>query len=163
MQTYVIQILTMSLLCSLVEMLSPVGEREGLRRAVRLVAALCLLCLMIEPLAGVRDVLGTFDLGAWAAGMEREAEEDYERLMEEKLTVVSREQVEGAVQELLREAFAVGEEECTVTVELEESGGTLAVRGVWIALRGRAVLCDPREIEAAVKERLGCPCTVSLG
>lgn len=156
MQVYVIRILTMSLLCSLVEMLAPIGEREGLRRMVRLAAALCLLCLMIEPLREVRDALKAFDLGAWAAGMEREAEEDYARLMEEKLTAVSREQVETIVGELLEEKFAVSGEECTVTVDWES-------KRVWISLRGRALLRDPREIEAAIEERLACSCTVSAG
>ena len=162
MSAYVIRILTMSLLCSLVEILSPAGEREGLQRAVRLTAALCLLTLMITPLRELREFAQVWDLGAWAAGLEREAEEDYERLMEEKLTAVGSEQVAAAVNDLLASSFGIDPSLCTVTVECEE-GDTFAVRCVWISLRGRAALRDPREIEYAIRSQLGYACAVSVG
>jgi hypothetical protein len=34
---------------------------------------------------------------------------------------------------------------------------------VWIAVRGQAVMVDPRAIEAAIGEAVGCGCTVSVG
>ena len=163
MQAYLIQILTLSLLCGLIELLAPIGEREGLRRTVRLVTALCLLCLMIAPLSKARELVRTFDLGAWARGLESESKEEYERMMEQKLTAVTGEQLETELYSMLAAEFGIAREDCGLTVDLDDSGEVLAVRGVWIALRGAAVLRDPRAIEAAVESALQCPCSVSVG
>lgn len=163
MQQYLIQILTVSLLCGLIEHLTPAGEREGLRRAVRLLTALCLLCLMIAPLRRVRDFFTSFDLGAWAWELESGAQEEYERLMEEKLTAVTREQLRKELLTMLSEQFDIGADDCTLTLEFDETAETTTVRQVWISLHGKAVLRDPRAIEAAVEDALGCECTVSVG
>ena len=163
MQAYLIRIFTMSLLCGLAESLSPAGEREGLRRAVRLLTALCLLCLMIAPLHGMRDEIGTFDLGALVQGMEGDGREELEQLMEEKLSVVTCEQWKADLRYMLCEQFGIDGEDYTLTVDWEEENNTVTVHGVWIELRGKAVLCDPRTIEAAVENAWQCPCTVSVG
>jgi len=70
MKQYLLNILTLSLACGLLDMLTPAGEREGLRRVVRLLAGLCLLCIMIRPLTDLRDAVLSLDLGAWARGAE---------------------------------------------------------------------------------------------
>lgn len=163
MQAYLMQILTMSLLCGLIEQLSPAGEREGLRRAVRLVTAICLLCLMVAPLRQAGACLTSFDLGAWARERESEAQEEYEGLMEEKLGAVSQERLRVELLTMLEEQFEIGTEDCTLTVVFDESAETTTVREVWISLHGKAVLRDPRTVEAAVEAVLGCPCTVSVG
>lgn len=166
MQAYLLQILAVSLVCGWLEMLAPAGEREGLRTAVRTVAALCLLSLMIAPLGGVREVLAAPDLAAWlgeALTDSEAAEEDLARLMERKLTAVSEEQLAEAVAALLNTSFGIARQDHTADFAFETGSEALAVREVWIALRGRAVLCDPREIEQAVEALLGCPCRVSVG
>lgn len=163
MKQYLINILTLSLACGLLDMLTPAGEREGLRRGVRLLAGLCLLCVMIRPLTELSDAVEGIDLGSWARGLEREAETEYERLMEEKLTAVSQAQLREELLTMLSEQFDIGREDCTLTVEFDDAAQTLTVRRVWIALHGKAVLRDPRAIETAVEGVLGCECTVSVG
>ena len=163
MNAYLIRILTMSLLCGLIELLAPTGEREGLRRGVRLVTGLCLLCLMITPLWEVRDLIFSFDLGTRAREAEQDSQEEYARLMEQKLTVVTREQLQSELYAMLEEQFDIAREDCALTVEWEEESDTPSVRQVWISLHGKAVLRDPRAIEAEVTAALDCPCTVSIG
>lgn len=163
MKQYLLNILTLSLACGLLDLLTPAGEREGLRRGVRLLAGLCLLCVMIRPLTDLRDAIGEIDLGSWARGMERDAETEYERLMEEKLTAVSKEQLREELLTMLAEQFDIGCEDCTLTFEFDDAAQTLTVRRVWVALHGKAVLRDPRTVEAAVEGTLGCECTVSVG
>lgn len=163
MKQYLLNILTLSLACGLLDMLTPAGEREGLRRGVRLLAGLCLLCVMIRPLTDLRDAVLSLDLGAWARGAEHEAETEYERLMEQKLTAVSRAQLHEDVLTLLCEQLGIARENCTLTLEMDDTAQTLTVRRVWIVLHGSAVLRDPREISAAVEAALGCECIVSVG
>lgn len=163
MKAYLIQIVTMSLLCGLVEMLIPAGEREGLRRSVRLLTALCLMCLMISPLRETREFFRSLNLGTWARGVEGEAQEEYERMMEQKLSAATREQLCEELYVMLDEQFDISRADCTLTVDFEEGDEALKVRQVWIALHGKAVLRDPRTIETAVSGILNCPCTVSVG
>ena len=162
MQGYLVQILIMSFLCGLVEMLSPLGEREGLRRAVRLLSALCLLTVMLAPLREVSGMLAVPDLGAWAREREAEAEADYEELMREKLTAVGEGELREALYALLASRFGIDRADCAVSFSWA-AGESLAVEHVWLALRGRAVTVDPRQVEAAVSEAVGCGCTVSVG
>lgn len=162
MQGYLLQILTVSFLCGLVEMLAPMGEREGLRRAVRLAAALCLLALMFAPLREARELLSVFDLGAWAREREAEAEADYEQLMREKLTAVGEGELREALYALLNSRFGIAREDCEIRFAWE-AGESLAVSHVWLSLRGRAVMVDPRQVEQTVGEAVGCGCTVSVG
>ena len=162
MQGYLLQILTVSFLCGLVEMLAPLGEREGLRRAVRLVAALCLLTGMLAPLREARELLAVFDLGAWAREREAEAEADYEELMREKLTAVGEGELREGLYALLESRFGIAREDCEVSFSWA-AGEHLAVEHVWLTLRGQALMVDPRQIEQTVGEAVGCGCTVSVG
>ena len=162
MQGYLLQILTVSFLCGLVEMLAPLGEREGLRRAVRLVAALCLLTGMLAPLREARELLSVFDPGAWAREREAEAEADYEAMMREKLTAVGEGELREALYALLNSRFGIDRADCEVCFSWA-AGDRLAVEHVWLTLRGQALMVDPRAIEAAIGEAVGCECTVSVG
>ena len=163
MNTYLLQILTVALLCGLLELLVPAGERDGLRRSVRLLAGLCLLCLMLAPLRKVREHVSSLDLHLWAEKMEEQAQQDYERIMEEKLTAVTAAQAEEKIYDMLYERFGLSRERCEITLALDSGSERLAVRQVWVSLRGTAVLLDPRQIETAVTAVLDCPCTVSVG
>lgn len=163
MNTYLLQILTLALLCGLLEMLVPAGERDGLRRSVRLLAGLCLLCLMLTPLREAREFFSFSDLHLWAEEMEKQTQQDYERLMTEKLTAVTAAQVEEEIYDMLCDRFDLSREMCKVTLAFDSGPERLAVRQVWVSLRGTAVLLDPRQIETAVTAVLDCPCTVSVG
>lgn len=164
MNAYLVQVLTVSLLCGLVELLTPAGEREGLRRTVRLLLGLFLLSVMIVPLMHLREQIASWDLGTWAREMEQSAQEDYEKLMEDKWTQVTEEQLTANIYALLASQFGVERSDCTVTVDWEESAeGARQVKAVWVAVRGKAILCDPRAIESAIEGSVGGKCTVSVG
>lgn len=163
MREFVLRVLTVALLCGLIEQLTPAGEREGLRRAVRLLSGLFVLLLVLMPLSRV-DGAGVFArLGAWAREMERDAQTEYEALMEEKLTLSSTVQLEEELYGLLERGLGLARSDCTVRVETARQGDVLVLSHVRISVRGKAVLTDPREIEMLIEERLECPCTVAVG
>lgn len=163
MQAYLIRILTLSCLCGLAEQLTPAGEREGLRRSVRLLTALCLLSLAVSPLWQVRDALGGWDPAAWARTPEGDGQAAYEARMAEKWQTAAEGQLCEELCALLAERFDVAAEDLSVTLSWTEEAGARQLSGVWIALRGGAVLRDPRAIEETVEALLSCPCTVSVG
>ena len=163
MKELLVRVLTAALLCGLLEMLTPVGEREGLRRAVRLLCSLFLLTTLLTPLARIGSLLQETDLGLWASRMEESAAREYESLMAEKLTVSTEAQLREELCSLLERELEIAREDCRVTLETATDGDGLQLTRVWIALRGAAALTDPRRIEALIGETVGCPCTVSLG
>ena len=163
MRELLMRVLTVSLLCGLLELMTPVGEREGLRRAVRLLSALFLLGVLLQPLSSIGEAIFRLDLGSPARQWETESGAKYEDWMEEKLTAATSAQLEEDLYALLESELGVSREDCRITVGTESDGEGLRVSHVWIALRGEAVLIDPRRIETRVTEAVGCPCTVSLG
>lgn len=163
MRELLIRVLTVSTLCGLAELMTPAGERDGLRRAVRLLSALFLLSVLLAPLSGLLERVGGIDLGQLAEQMEEQARREYGALMEEKLTAATAAQLEESLYALLAQQLGVSREHCRITVRAVQGDGGLQVSGVWIALRGEAALIDPRRIETLVGETVGCPCSVSLG
>ena len=163
MKELLVRVLTAALLCGLLEMLTPVGEREGLRRAVRLLCSLFLLTTLLTPLARIGSLLQETDLGLWARQMEESATREYEELMEEKLAAGAVAQMQEDLYDLLARELGIARENCRITLETVTDGDGLRLERVRITLRGTAVLIDPRQIEALIGETAGCPCTVSLG
>ena len=163
MKTELIRILTTSLLCGLIDLMTPPGEREGLRRAVRLLTGLFLLSVMLAPLLRLGTALDLSGFVGWVREREQQAEEEYARMMEEKLTLCTLEQLEEGVYDLLSRRLGIAREDVTVAIETVGSGETLAVSHIRILVRGGAILQDPRQIEALVEEAVGCVCTVAVG
>ena len=77
MRELLIRVLTVSTLCGLAELMTPAGERDGLRRAVRLLSALFLLSVLLAPLSGLLERASGIDLGQLAEQMEEQARREY--------------------------------------------------------------------------------------
>lgn len=163
MREFVLRVLTVALLCGLIEQLTPAGEREGLRRAVRLLSGLFVLICIFTPISRIDGEAFPSRLGAWAREMEHDAQTEYEALMEEKLTLGTTVQLEEALYELLERRLGIARSDCTVRVEAVREGETLVLSHVRVCVWGKAMLADPRTIEALVEERMDCPCTVAVG
>ena len=161
MKQELIRVLTVSLLCGLIDLLTPAGEREGLRRAVRLLTGLFLLSVMLTPFLRLGGGVDLSDLIASVRQMEREAQEEYERMMEEKLTVSTAAQLEEDLYELLTRRLGLGRENVTVRIETAGEGAEWRVDHIRVLLRGEAILRDPRRVEALIEEAVGCPCTAA--
>lgn len=163
MREILIRILTVSLLCGLLELMTPAGEREGLRRAVRLLSALFLLTVLSDPLIALGEAVQRFDPGGAARQLEEAAQAEYGDMMEEKLTAATVAQLEETLYEMLDTELGVARKDCHITVETARDGEAMRVGCVWIALWGEGILTDPRRIESRITETVGCPCSVSLG
>lgn len=163
MREVLTKLMAVSLLCGMIEMLTPAGEREGLRRGVRLLAGLFLLSVMLTSLSRTDPLAWLQGLGEWARAAEQEAQQELEMQMEEKLTAGTLAQLEEEIYDLLERRLNVAREDCTVTPETARGDEGTELVHIRISLRGRAVMVDPRQIESLLEEAVGCPCTVSWG
>ena len=163
MRELLIKLMSVSLLCGMIEMLTPAGEREGLRRGVRLLTGLFLLSVMLTPLARADPRAWLREWGEWARAAEREAEQELEARMTEKLTAGTLAQLQEEIYDLLERRMAVAREDCTVMMETAQGAEGIELVHIRISLRSKAVMKDPRQIESLIEETVGCACTVSWG
>ena len=150
---------------TLAELIAPQGEGGRMGGAVRLVAGLCILIALIQPLReGLALLRATAegDLSALIPDVELSGEE-YDSVWADTLASMGEREVASWVEGVLEQEFRITRGNYRVQVICEQDDATLRVREVHIALWGAAVWKDPHAIEAYVSERLSCPCAVSVG
>lgn len=167
MSTYVYTLLAAAVAAALIELISPKGEGGKLSSAVRMIAGLYLLVALLHPLREGIRLLSDLTDGTLSDRMEAilpEAElPDYQAVLGETLTHVSKQEVEAWTRSLLESAYAIPPEGCTVSAVCIYEAEILTVTEVRIALLGKYALKDPHPIETAVTQALGCPCYVTVG
>ena len=145
MGTYLITLITASLVAAVVGILTPDGERGGIAKHMQLLISLALLCMMIAPVKDAIAALTELAGGEWVAPELGETqEEDYREKMEEAMQNASG----SYLAELLTDALA--------------TDGAVQPSRVTVILSGRAIWVDPAPIERYVSDLLGCECVSAI-
>ena len=129
---------------------------------MRLIAALCLLCVVIKPLgSAVTQIPELFEKMTDAAYEGSEERREYEDILTGEVEQIVRESVVGALKEQLRLQFGV--ENCEIGVSLAREGQGFRVEKAVVTLMGKDIFRDPYAIEAYVGDLLGCECATVIG
>ena len=145
---------------------APEGIGGGLKKHLRLVCALCFLCVLIGPLTEIIDnVKSSFE--ALEEGVDDESDEireKYESIYEEYLEGGYGDNVERAVKDLLSTRFGMPEEECRAEIEFADKNGdgVKEVTKITVILSGRSIFRDPAEIKSCVSECFDCECLCAI-
>ena len=165
MKEYILSLFALSICCALVELFAPAGEGAGIGRHIKLMCALCLLCVSITPVLKLLGALNTLPerLEDWI-GVRREEAEDIEQdckdrwqTESERIDVLLAEQT---VAQMLREQFSMSVKECRVQLTTDDSGERITHIGV--ALSGQAVWKDTHAMEQYLKQTFGCESTIYI-
>lgn len=151
---------------TLVELIAPQGEGGRLGGQVRLVAGLCILIALIQPLREGITILRAMaegELSEMLPDVELPPQEEYDSVWADTLVGMGEQEVESWVAGVLEREFRIDSDNHRVQVICETDDGALCVQEVRIALWGAAIWKNPHAIEVYVSERLSCPCTVSVG
>lgn len=165
MGEYWIGLLTLSLLCAVMEILVP-GEENGVAKHLHLLCAVCLLCVLVQPFGRLLTELRELPsrLGDWLTEAEEGAAEEYRQRWEQEKNDLEGGYAGQYAEELLREAvcekFSLSTADCRLEIVWGEDGRT--PEQVRVALSGQAIWCPTHELERFVQEMLDCPCTVWL-
>lgn len=161
MGQYIYGIIGAAAVIGILESILPKGGKTA--QYMKLITALCLLCLVIKPIGAVLDGLPDrlFDSMEGIVGEGETARSEYEAILDGEITETVREQLCGAVEEQLATRFSVSN--CEVGASLVRKDGALTVTRVVITLMGRDIFKDPYAIETYFGDLLNCECVVVIG
>ena len=160
MKQYVMGIVGAAVATGFLEHLVPVGSKA--RGYVRLLAAVCILCLLIRPVGDALDALPHLisDISDMADVGET-ARSRYEDILEGEIRESVQTQLREAIARDLAREFGVTHAE--VGVMLGREDGELRVQKVAVTLMGVDIFKNPHEIEDFFTNRLAAPCIVVVG
>ena len=158
-------LLAFALCCAAVELLTPSGEGGGVAGHIKWMSALCLLCVLITPIAKAfsegGDLIGR--LGAaiddWLAEGER-TQDEYDEYWQEQYEQLDIRYAESAVCSMIQQRFEISPQELQVELQVDEQ--KTRITAVRVGLSGRAVWLNTHEIEAYIEQALGCECTTYI-
>lgn len=164
MRNYLMGLLVLALCCAVVELLSPAGEGNGIGKHVKLMSALCLLCVLTQPLTQLLREGATLPerLQGWVDGIspgDGESDEQYAERWEEECERLDVSLAAETVAELLETEFGLAAADCRVELILSESNTISKVR---VALSGQAIWVNTHEMETYIERMLGCPSMIYI-
>lgn len=167
MKTYILSLLSASLIAAVAELLTPKGEGGRMASHIRMVAGLYLLVTLLTPLREGVALLRSLSDGDLSARVDAllpvGVEDDYNEVFGDALVSVSAEEIRSWMLQAMESRFGIPPEGCDPWAECAYDGETLTVTEVRISLHGAYVLRDPIPIETYFAEQLGCPCYVTVG
>ena len=164
MRTYIYSIVCMAAVGGIVLIVSPDGIRSGIKKHMRLICSLCMLCVMISPIGEILN--GINDIG----NKINDSDEDeqlhgiYESIYESKSDEGYNESIGKSVKAELNKKMSVPEKECRVSVEFSDTDqdGFREPRKITVILSGSSVFMNPRQVERFVAEKFGCECVCAI-
>ena len=165
---YIYSIVCISAAVGIVCIIAPDGIRGGIRKHLKLVCSLCLLCVLIGPLLGfinsIKDVISQGKDALTNFISDEELRDGYESIYDKYLEGDYGDNVGKAVKNSIREQFGIPESECRVNVEFadEDGDGVKEPSKITVIFSGRSVFRDPKEIKSFVSELFGCECICAV-
>jgi len=152
MREFWMTLLGVSLLSGVVEMLLP-QEGEG-KKYVKLVGALCVLTLLINPLASLLRGLWNEDPENIEEIFSAPETQDYEAVFSEAVLKGEREEIERLLEENIQRECGIQEGALTVRTHWEDDALTV----VWVEVGMDGITVEPHAVISYVENWLGCRC-----
>lgn len=161
MREYLLSLLVVSLILAVIGILAPDGEKGGLSKHVRLVAALVWICVLISPLSHIIS-----DVRDWWNGellsIEEEPARDYQEQALQALDQASKDYFCDMLTQVLEENFSLSPGTVRVQVFWSQGESEIKPEKITLLLSGSAVWQSPKEMEQFVKELIGCECISAI-
>ena len=149
----ILGLLGVTLAAAMGELLLPSENKGGTKAFLHFLTALILLLLLVRPFFAF---LQTEELplpGELAFADEEALTADYQQMFSGAVAARSANQLRERVTSLLVQKFHLSEKSLWVGVVLNDDG---ELQEIAVRLSGEALLCDPQEIEAYLKEYFTC-------
>ena len=165
MNGYIYSVVCIAAACGIT--LALTGER--IKKHVKLVCSLCLLCVMINPvfslINGLKEIFDEDISGIVGEdGEKNELRENYESIFDSYLEGGYGNNVGQAVKDCLYEKYGIPKEECRVMVEFTDknSDGVREPSRITVVLSKGSVFRDPSEIKSFIEGLFECACRCAI-
>ncbi len=164
MTQYLMGLFVLGLCCAAVELLAPAGEGGGIARHIKLMSALCLLCVLISPVTtllrdgeSIKDRLENW-VSQWTDG--QEMTEDFADRWQTESERLDAAYAGELIAQMLESEFEIAASDVRVELVLAQSGET--IDEIRVALTGRAIWVDTHKMEAYIHDTFGCDATIYI-
>ena len=165
MNGYIYSIVCIAAAGGIVCILSP---SSGIKKHLRLVCALCLLCVMISPVSNFLNSIRDFFDGEGSELFETdengELRDTYESIYNKYLEGGYSDNVGEAVKDILYENLGVSKENCRVSVQFadNDSDGMREPSKITVILSGKEALRDPSTVKELLSNVFECDCVCAI-
>lgn len=180
MKNYLVSLVIVALCTGITELMIPERIANGIKNNVKLIGALCTICILIAPILPIINKYGKIEnyieksLDFIRSEYDSKISEfrnnsdiyDENEIYKEALLFSARENVEKYVLQQLNNKFDIKSENCKIRIEFSEDMDSHAyVSKITIILKGADVWKNPYEIEKYFEDKLSfesnrCKCTV---
>ena len=160
MREYFGTLLCVACICGVAEMLAPNGNRGGLKRQVRFICALTIVCVVAAPIGNLLVELKNQGVGDGFIFGSDTKESEYERVFLEYVEEQNATSIANRLKSELCERFDISCESIDVTVVLTAENDTCTIKSITVFVGLGAITKDPHMIIEYVKERTNVECEI---
>lgn len=162
LREYVYSVVSFSFAFGLVMILAPDGVRQGIKKHIKLIGALCLVCILIDPVSELLDTLENVSSGNMSeitGGIaEGELYDKYDEIYQSYLDGSYGENIGEAVKDALLKKFDIKKENCRVLTEFHDKNGdgVREPKKITVVLSGADKFRDPEMIKGFLSSLFEC-------
>lgn len=160
MKGYIISVIGVCIVGTVVSVIAPSGESGGINKHIRLIIAICVIGVCINPIIDAINYINGINVGELIEG-DDEIESDYRDLFENYYSESEISNLKVGIKQLLYDKFGIDGAECSVSVSLSDEKRELS--RIFITLYGSAVFKDTGEIERYLGDLFGCEIVTAIG
>ena len=156
MREYIMTLMTMSVVCGIIGVLSP---KEDIGKYISLVCGICALVIIISPITELLrkaerlpDLLDD-ELGAYEEGF-------YESAFENSVVEGSVRQAEGILKDKLSRELNIDPESFDITLTVEKGQSSLSVKRATVIIYPQGIVIDAKEVIEYIENEIRCTCVV---
>ena len=156
MKEYLMTLMSVSLLNGIIHMISPEGD---IKKYVRLLGALCLLCAIAVPIFAALSEGGP-DLSFLSEIGQEAEQQNYDEIYQNTLIQSGEAEAAKVMKNRMIQELSMKNETFDVSVEFVSKNDDIVLGNVTVLLRDSAIFTDPRQVIDWVNEVYQCPCII---
>ena len=160
MREYFGTLLCVACVCGVAEMLAPNGNRGGLKRQVRFICALTIVCVVAAPIGNLLVELKNQGVGNGFIFDSNKNESEYESAFLEYVEGQNTAALEICLKSELCERFDIAFDSLDVIVELALENDVCTIHDITVCLKLDAIAKDPHSIIEYVRSRTNIECEI---
>ena len=161
MKSYLLTLLATAVVVTIISILTPDGEKNGISKHIGFLSALCIICVLIAPLGQALEALRTAVNGDTSFPWEdsaKDSEADLRQELQDTLDDAGYTYFTEMLTQTLEQRFQIEAGEIRCVPHWSDSTEHPRPEKITVILSGGAIWKDAGAIEKFVTSLLGCPC-----